>query len=267
MANIRQGIPHLFSTKTTKGNLTPSISDYDFQKIIENGKVSLRNVTEKTDGQTMIIGYDHDGFYTRSSGTSDIRVRDGAQYITRARQRGNSIEAACAFGEFHHALRRNKDLQERMAEWRDRSIDKQIAIRGEVFNRQLVREVDGYFIKFVHTFYDSRAFGEYGAFIVHHALPDNAGTDFLNGVLKEISNSDVVFDHDRIDINEDLHVSWDYSREDLHRLIHNRLDKIKPKWGYETEGWVVHSKDLRVQPVFKVVSDKFKKAKEQSNGW
>lgn len=266
MANIRQGIPHLFSTLTEKGNLTPSISDYEFQRIIENGKVSLRNVTEKTDGQTMIIGYDWEGFYTRSSGTSDIRVRDGAQYVRRAKERGNSIEVAYAFAEFHHVLRRNDNLQ-KLLEYCMHDLDEEVVVRGEVFNRLLIRETNGHYIKFVHTYYDSRTFGDFGSFIIHSALEENTDPSLFVNNIKALSNKDIVFDHDKIDIDEDIGVNWDYSREDIHKLIHNRLDKVKPKWGNETEGWVIHGNSDIGQPTFKVISDSFKKTKEQANGW
>lgn len=72
--SVRVGLPHLYSTKTAKGNDTPSLSPEQFEHTTKGGKVHINSVTEKTDGQTFKAGHDEHGFYTQHSGSGDEKI-------------------------------------------------------------------------------------------------------------------------------------------------------------------------------------------------
>lgn len=272
MGSIRQGIPHLYSEPSKSGKRYDLTRKDILNLIDDKGIIYLDNVTEKTDGYTFMIGWDEEGVWSRNSGSSSLKMRDGEDYIDRSKQRGTSQKAAEAFSEFHNSLFNRRGLfYQLMGDL------KPIAIRGEMFNWLLANKVDEYHYKSVHTTYDWRNFGTLGAFIVHTQLEENKNLDF--NLFTSASNQSIKVDTDKSVYESSYLYAGDLLEEidnedlstikyKLYNLVKESIDfmRLKPKWGPETEGWVFHPSDANpTAPRFKVVSDSFKESK--INGW
>jgi hypothetical protein len=198
-ASIRQGLPHLYSTKTAAGNDTPSLSTDQFHHLTKGGKVHIHGVTEKTDGQTFKMGHDEHGFYTQHSGSGDEKIRTAQGHIDRAKRRAQETgkeydpTAPEAFAKFHAALHANKALQTHLAAEHKRT-GKEVVVKGEAFNNALARPSDTNKgeVKFVHTSYKKPS--GLGTFVIHSRLPENQGHDTEH--FKNLSDSNVAFDDD-----------------------------------------------------------------------
>lgn len=278
--SVRQGLPHIHSTLTAAGNPTPSLSTDQFSKSTKGGKLHINDVTEKTDGQTFVMGHDEHGFFTQHSGSGNERIRTGQGHIDRAKTRAKetgkeySPEAPEAFAKFHDALHNNKKLQAHLKD-QFKKTGKDVIVRGEAFNRSLAKPGDkpGE-VKFVHTSYSTKGMGKQGSFVIHSKLPENAGHD-TEHFKKHLSDSHITFDDDKIE-HPHGHVDVSDEVEDYHKLDHglinsrttpknkaaklaeiekfNNIKKrvtakvqdhvrklgIKPKWGSGTEGLIVH---------------------------
>lgn len=277
MSNIRKGIPHLVPHTTPKGNIAPHLSEDEIHNLIEPGYIFLDRITEKTDGQTFVMGFDSEGFYTRSSGTSDLRIRDAMEYVNRANERGNSISVANGFAAVHDSLLENNKLQFGLEQFYDFTQD-EVLLSGEIFNNFLARPsetVDGH-VKFIHTSYDPSKLGTLGMFVLHSHLEQNQWMSFQG--VHTLGNEEIKFDHDVIEplepinIKTALHAYYsmafdlDYVREHLQNEITWRTKVLQPKWGLETEGHVIHPSDRNPKaPRFKIVTERFKT--EKANGW
>lgn len=256
MTSIRKGIPHLFPTRTNKGNLSPSISENELSMLLNTNELVLDNITEKTDGLLLMLGYDDNGFFTKYSGSGDMKARKGNDHIIRATERNNSLSAANAFSIFHDILSDNKKLIQFLKEY------KKINLRGEMFNLNFCTPCSKYkdHVKFINTSYNSKLMGTYGMYILHTSLEDNRNInpdDF-----KMLSNSDIIFDTDILDIQIKIDLSdinYISTGQQLHEYILEKLP-TQYKWGMETEGYVIHHPAVR----FKIISDRFKE--EKKNG-
>lgn len=304
LTEIRQGLPHVYSTRTDKGNDTPSLTPEQFRATTAGGKVHIHSVTEKTDGQTFKMGYDEHGFYTQHSGSGDERIRTGQGHIERAKRRAKetgkeySPEAHEAFAKFHDALHSNKALQDHLKS--EHAKRGHIEVRGEAFNRNIARpsEVPGE-VKFVHTSYSTKGMGEHGSFIIHSKLPENQHHD-LNALTKA-SDNNVTLQHDKIDVpkghvdvsdevnhfnkldhgligsrttskNKEAKMAELHKFNLIKKSVHDKVQKhlgglnIKNKFGSGTEGLVVHPSEANPEAArFKILNAGFKEAKAKSN--
>lgn len=278
--SVRVGLPHIHSTTTAAGNQTPSLSTDQFEKSTKGGKLHIKDVTEKTDGQTFVMGHDQHGFFTQHSGSGSERIRTGQGHIDRAKARAKetgkeySPAAPEAFAKFHNALQKNKALQAHLAAMHKKT-GKDVIVRGEAFNRSLAKPGDkpGE-SKFVHTSYSTKGMGRQGSFVIHSKLPENQGHD-TEHFKKHLSDSNITFDDDKV-AHKSGHVDVSAEREDFHKLDHNLINSrttpknkaakmaeiekfnnikkkvtgkvqahiqklgIKPKWGSGSEGLIVH---------------------------
>ena len=103
--SIRQGLPHI------------TTMDHDqFHHLTHGGKVHVHTTTEKTDGQAMVMGHDHEGFYTQSTGSGSEKMRHPEDYEKRAKRRAEEtgkhvdLTASKAFGHIHKTLQDNHKL-------------------------------------------------------------------------------------------------------------------------------------------------------------
>ena len=298
--SVRQGLPHMYSTKTAKGNATPSLSTSQFATTTKGGKLHINDVTEKTDGQTFKIGHDEHGFYTQHSGSGDEKIRTAQGHIERAKRRaketGKPYESTGpeAMAKFHKALQNNEGLQKHLAAEHKRT-GKEVVVRGEAFNNSLAQPGDKKGeVKFVHTSY-KKPTARQGSFVIHSKLPENQGHDTEH--FKKLSDSNVSFDDDKIK-HKTGHVDVADEVKDFHGLNHelinsrttpknkaaklaeiekfnsikkrvsNKVTKhlgslgIKNKWGSGTEGLVVHPSSANPEATrFKAINPAFKEAK------
>jgi len=278
--SIRKGIPHLYSTVTPKGNLTPSLSREDFLSLFDsNGIIKLNKVTEKTDGMSWVIGFDEHGFFTQHSGNGSVRIRTQDEHYTHlegkaaAKSKEVNETLAIAAGLFHKHLELNSLLQQTL-EIQHSIQNKTVLLKGEAFIRSL-GNLDKGKIKFVNISYDNWWVGSVGTFILHTQLEENSWVIDQDYIL-QCSNGDIFIDHDLIDLEtkelclidlmDDLWYtdSLDWIRQATHNRIKQVLDTGKYKWGPETEGWVIHHPLTR----FKIVSNTFTERKYlvDSNG-
>lgn len=299
-ASIRQGLPHLYSTKTAAGNDTPSLSTDQFHHLTKGGKVHIHDVTEKTDGQTFKMGHDEHGFYTQHSGSGDEKIRTAQGHIDRAKRRAKETgkeydpTAPTAFAKFHQALHNNKALQQHLAS-EHKKTGKEVVVKGEAFNNALARpsEHKGE-VKFVHTSYKKPS--GLGKFIIHSKLPENQGHD-TEHFKKHLSDSHIAFDDDKVkhdaghvDVSHEVKAFHGLNHElinsrttpknkeakmaeigkfnDIKKSVHDKVSShinklgIKNKWGSGSEGLVVHPSSMNPDaPRFKITSEKFKQAK------
>ncbi len=288
-AGIRQGLPHV-----------TTMDHGQFHSLIKSGKVHLKDLTEKTDGQTLMMGHDEHGFYTQSSGSGEDKMRHPEDYEKRAKARAEATgkpfdpTASKAFGHLHATLQANKKLTSHL-EAEHKRTGQEVKVRGESFYKPWGRpsEVHGE-VKFVGTSYDPSHMGKVGKIVVHTKLPENAKHD-VEHFKKNLSDENINFDDDKIE-HEHSHVDVSHEHEQFknlnHGLINSRTTKtnkeeklaevakmqalqksvsdkidshvkakgLSPKWGSGSEGVVVHPHGD--QPRFKVTSDGFRDYKK-----
>jgi hypothetical protein len=298
--SIRVGLPHVYSTKTARGNLTPSLSVDQFDKLTKGGKVHISGMTEKTDGQTFKMGHDQHGFYTQHSGSGDEKIRSPEGHIERSKRRAAETgkpydpKAPTAFANFHGALQRNQQLQAHLKSVHQRT-GKDVVVKGEAFNNELAvpSDTEGE-VKFVHTPYKKPK--GLGTFVIHSRLPENEGHDTEH--FKKLSGNGINFDDDRV-AHKPGHVDVQSEVEQFKKLDHALISsrttptnkqaklaeidkfnavkksahgkitshlaklKIQNKWGSGTEGLIVHpSENNPDAPRFKIINTAFKAAKD-----
>lgn len=303
LSEIRQGLPHVYSTTTEKGNETPSLSVDQFKSTTKGGKVHIHSVTEKTDGQTFKIGHDEHGFYTQHSGSGSDRIRTGQGHIDRAKRRAEetgkpySPTAHVAFAKFHDALHQNEKLQAHLKS--EHAKRGHIELRGEAFNRHIATPGDHpNEVKFVHTSYHTKHLGKTGAFVIHSKLPENQHHNLE--AIKAASDDHIKFHDDQVKVKPghvDVKPETDEFAKLNHGLIGSRTTKtnkqakmeelgkfnqikkkvhdkiqdhlrsqgIQNKFGSGSEGLIVHPSEANKEAArFKVLSPSFKGAKASS---
>lgn len=292
MGSIRRGLPHLYSTRTEKGNWTPSLSVEEFFYLTKDGKVHLANLTEKTDGATFLLGFDRWGFFTQHSGSGDMRARVGSDHIMRAalraEERGIELnkKVAYAFDNFHNGLHSNVRLQEYLSHQYEKYGE--IIIRGEIFNRGLASKgAKRGELRFVHTSYSTKNMGKCGSFILHSQLEDNIKHRLID--VTSFNDSNITFDDDRLDVeSRSVNVQEEVTKfcqivdrfgggsheepfNEIKKMVSEKVTRtiseigIKNKWGSGSEGLVVHPSDYNPEaPRFKITSREFQEAKVNS---
>lgn len=282
---VRQGLPHI------------TTMDHDqFSRLVGGGQVHIHKVTEKTDGIPHEFGYDENGFYTRSKGTGENKVRSPQEYHDLAKKKaegGRSIynpDKANTFGHIHQTLSNNSNLQEYLKR-RHAGEKKDIRVKGEMFYKPLSQESEKKGERrFVATSYNTSHMGKIGKFVIHSELPENSGHD-VNHFKEKLSSEDLNFDHDKIqnpkgsiDVSKEAEQLKGINKELLGSRTtktnkaakeaeiakfnkikirasskvdsHFKKANIKPKWGSETEGFVIHpSSNNPDAPRFKVTSE------------
>lgn len=192
---VRQGLPHIMTM------------DHDqFHNLTKNGRVDLSNVTEKTDGSTIVIGHDKDGFYTQSSGSGPEKMRNPGDYLARATRRaaekGVEVDPTGSnmFDHAHTTLMKNKGLKSYLKAHAEK-MGGESKIRGELFYMPYARPSDEKKgeVKFVGTSYDPSHMGSVGKIIVHSKLPENRMHD-LEAIKKHGAKGEINFDDDRIEV-------------------------------------------------------------------
>lgn len=241
--SIRRGIKHL-----------KDLTDAEYQALC----TETINVTEKPDGQTFLIGYDTDGFYTQNSASSIYKMRTGQDYIIRAKHRNTKLHVAEAFSNFHSALERNKTFIEYLDYLT--SDFGSIQLRCELFNKQLSKETEHPdYIKYCHIPYHRNIGGSIGAVIIYSQNTDNAV--FNHSFLGSISNDELHF------ITDDLPqptIATQYMTKSafVDYIETSVIPHLPKKWGDFTEGYIFHT---NVGPAFKVIDPAYKAFR--SDGW
>lgn len=198
-----------------------------------------------------------------------------------------------AFAEVHGAMHKNIALQKHLHEVAKKQ-GGETEVRGEIFAKKLSRpsHINGE-VKFVGTSYNPNHMGSVGKFVIHSKLPENAKHD-IEHFKSHLSDDKVNFDDDKIHglkpasldvtseksalnkVNHELmktrltsknraEVEGERAKfQALKNTISDKMDKhieslnIKPKWGSESEGTVIHPPKGSTQPRFKVTSQNFR---------
>jgi len=274
-ASMRQGLPHFRDLKP-----------HELHSLISSGKLS-GHVTEKTDGLAFGMGYDKDGFYTRSA-RSD-KVRAPGEYTAWGKSKYGEDHYSPFSGHYdhiHQTLQNNPKLVQHLKDLHEKSGGKDISMKGEMFWKPLGEQSDKG-VKFVGTHYDPSKMGHYGKFVLHTKLPENIHHD--PDKIKDLGDEHIHFDHDKvsngrmnIDTSDELKAFNNLDHEKMNSRkkadaeekehnknkfqaikdsLENKLrghinSKIKPKFGNETEGHVFHP-DSDGASRFKLTSDSF----------
>lgn len=269
---MRQGLPHF---KDLKPN--------ELHSLISTGKLS-GNLTEKTDGLAFKVGHDKDGFYTQSARSDKVRTPTG--YSDWGITNGKESPFANHYDNIHQTLSNNPNLRKHLEDLHNKSGGQDVSIQGEMFWKPL-GEPSEKGIKFVGTHYDPNKMGSHGTFVMHSKLPNNVHHD--PNKISELSNDQINFAHDKVangkvnlDVSDELNgfnnldhekmnsrKKADFEEKEYHKRkfdaikknLENRLrihinNKVKPKFGNETEGYVFHP-NTKGSPRFKLTSDNF----------
>lgn len=244
--------------------------------------------TRKTDGAAGEVGYDENGFYTRSA-RSD-KVRNAGEYSAYTRnKRGEDADTSVSgqYDTMHHHLSTNPQLVSYLKSRHEQG--QPSSIKGEFFLRGLGEKTKKG-IKFVGTSYNPNAMGSHGMFVMHHKLEGNDA--HRPEEISKLGNDKVTFDHDKSEGNEfDIDVSKEHEihktinpellksrkaadkeareaetqklstiKNSLEQKLKDHASKVKPRpWEVEgeSEGDVFHTPNGR----FKIQSDSFKQFK------
>lgn len=279
-SKMRQGLPHFKDLKPL-----------ELQSLISSGNLS-GHITEKTDGLAFGIGYDKDGFYTRSARSDKVRI-PGEYTAWGKRTHGEDYVSPYSshYDEIHNRLQDNQKLIRYLKDLHEESNGNDISIQGEMFWKPL-GELSEKGIKFVGTHYDPKKMGTQGKFVMHSNLPANVYHDFHK--VSELSDDAIHFDHDKVP-NGGVHIDVSDERDQFDSLDHEKMNsrkkvdaeekeiqkkkfqaikdsienklrehinsKITPKFGDETEGHVFHPSNPNSSR-FKLTSESFVKFKE-----
>ena len=271
---LRQGLSHISDLKHDQ-----------LHNLIHTGKVE-GHVTEKSDGSAFEIGHDDQGFYTRTSHSN--KMRNAGDYESAAREKfgeGFNPEISRHFDRIHHELHSNSKLTSYLSKSPGSSI------KGEIFYKPHGKPTDNGEVRFVGTAYDPNKMGKTGSFIVHSKLPENKNHDLDK--VKSLSDDNWKFDDDStgkhvsVDVSDEKHqlqkinpeilksrkqadkeskVAEQEKLKSIQQSVHNKikshLSSLAPKWGSETEGYVIHPKEGSSAPRVKIISDTFKQNKQ-----
>lgn len=283
---VRQGLPHI-----------TTMNHDQFSNLVSGGKIHVNKVTEKTDGIPHEFGYDEKGFYTRTKGTGEEKVRSPQQYHDLAKKKaegGRSTynpDKANTFGHIHSTLFNNSQLQSHLkAQHQKEGAD--VRVKGEMFYKPLSQpsEAGKNERRFVATSYRTDHMGSVGKFVIHSELPENKNHN-IEHFKSNLSSKELNFDDDKIDhkkgsvnvskeaeqlksVNKDLInarttktnkaaktaeiAKFDKIKNAVSKKVDSHVTgaNIKPKWGSESEGFVVHpSRENPSAPRFKVTSE------------
>jgi len=205
-------------------------------------------VTEKTDGMAFEVGYDELGFFSRTS--HSVKMRQPGDYVNDAYNRfGSNIDPtiSSAFAHLHYSLLQlNFKLKEYLRQ-------NHTSISGEVFYRQFGKPVDVYgrtYLQFVGTAYNMKNVADLGMFVVHSAV--NPPLDYSQFTTDQFTwDTDLVAQSIEFGIDIDL-MTIEQAQYGMGRIYDYILNTFKPKWGPETEGYVIHPFNSAA-PMLKVI--------------
>lgn len=182
---LRQGLEHLSKLKHK-----------DLGELLKTGKLTGTS-TRKTDGAAGEVGYDENGFYTRS-GRSDKVYNPGRYTSYTLAKRGPAADTtiSSSYDEMHNHLQNNKNLVNYLKA--RHKAGQPASIKGEFFLGKLGKQTDKG-VQFVGTSYNPAAMGKSGMFIMHHKLPENS-THNPEEVSK-LGDDQITFDHDKSEGN------------------------------------------------------------------
>lgn len=256
---LRSGLPH-----------PQTLKHEQFHNLIKTGRVQ-GHITEKTDGMAFEVGHDENGPYTRTSHSD--RMRHSGGYFEAAQKKFGADanpELSNRFADIHNALTGNKKLMGYLKQ-RHMETGQPASFKGEIFHRASGHEEGGK-VTFVGTSYDTKHMGSKGMFVVHSKLPENRNHDITH--MHQYNNKEITFNHDIPDTHHTIDVDVskqlkDYQglnhgllssrktpknkvekeaeegklrgiADEVHAKLYNVTSKIKPKWGDEVEGHVIH---------------------------
>jgi hypothetical protein len=280
-----------------KGIIHPKDLRYEHVKnLLGSGTIS-GHATEKTDGAAFEVGHDENGPYTRSARSPKIYA--GQSYEAAARARfGDDLDPTMSrhYDNIHNTMMNNKNLQAYLKQKRDET-GSPTSMSGEIFYKPFGQPAEDGGIRFVGTSYDRNKMGKLGSFIMHSQADGNGAHDPEQ--VKALGDQHLNFDHDVVENGQfnidarDLKKKFDEinpemltsrKREhatakameqqkliDLNDMIDKRIrthtDNLEPKWGKETEGYVVKPKAPNTTKM-KLTSATFKafKAAQKARG-
>jgi hypothetical protein len=270
---VRQGLSHITDLKPDA-----------FHELTKSGKI-IGDATEKSDGMAFKVGHDEHGFYTQTSHSDKMRNRGDYESAAKAKfGEGSNPEISRHFDRIHHELHSNQKLTSYLGAGGKH-------IKGEIFYKPHGKPTESGEMRFVGTAYHPNKMGKTGSFIVHSKLPENAHHDLNhlnslgdenfkidNDTTNKNVNVDVSDEHHAFkNLNHDVMKSRKHSdreekaaevekfnniKQKVHNKVKDSVSDIKPKWGSETEGFVIHPKEGSSAPRVKVVSDTFKQNKQ-----
>jgi hypothetical protein len=269
---LRQGLSHVSDLKPEQ-----------FHELTKSGKIH-GDVTEKTDGMAFEAGHDDHGFYTRTSHSDKMRNKGDYEHAARTKfGEGFNPEISRHFDRIHHELHSNKKLTDYLANGGKH-------IKGEIYYKPHGKPTENGEVRFVGTAYDPNKMGHTGSFIVHSKLAENAhhNLDHVKSLGDKNFNIDDDSTHKKVNVDvSDEHKAFSNLNHDLmksrkhadkegklnevgkfnaikhsvNEKLKNHLSDLKPKWGSETEGHVIHPEAGSSAPRVKVISDTFKQNK------
>jgi len=260
--------------------------------LVKTGKVNFGNVTEKTDGQAFEIGWKPEeehpegGFvYAKYSGSGVGNYPKIEDHEKRAKIRApidnpydKDLEKQKVIKnvtEAHRTLSENKPLVE-MLKQQSQNTGQVATIKGELFTRASAKPSESQpgQLKWQGTSYRPDIIARQAGFVVHTGLEENHWLKDSHDKIKSLSTPEIKFDHDVIkhnvpdldveDVKKKLSQTDPKDKEALGGIRQELSDRIKshwwkhapsPKWGNETEGYVVHPSNASPdQPRFKLTS-------------
>lgn len=259
LESVRQGLPHI-STMDHK----------QFGSLIKDKKVHLADMTEKTDGNSFVMGHDENGFYTQSTASGKEKMRTPEDYLDRATRRTKealeagktppSMDAARAFAHVHHILMNNPRLTQHLAERHAAGSGEEVKVRGELLYRPGSKPGDKPGErKFVATSYSTDHMGKTGKIIIHSRLPENQGLD-LDHFKNNLGDDHINFDDDKIDHSEQ-HVDVSDEHKEFHGLNHELLNSRTTKTNKEAK----EIEKAKLGVIQKKVADKVDSAVREMN--
>jgi hypothetical protein len=269
---LRQGIPHV-------SDLKPDA----FHNLTKSGNID-GVPTHKPDGLTLEAGHDENGFYTRTSHSDKMRNKGDYEAAAKAKfGEGFNPEISRHFDRIHHELHSNSKLTNYLASGGN-------SIRGEIFYKPHGKPTENGEVRFVGTAYDPKKMGRTGSFIAYSQLPENAHHNMEH--LKTLGDKNFNIDDDstnkklNVDVsdehkaftglNRDVMASrkqadkeaklneigkFNAIKDSVNTKLKQHLSDLKPKWGSEEEGHVIHPEKGSDAPRIKVISDTFKQNK------
>lgn len=266
---LRQGLSHVSDLKPDQ-----------FHELTKSGKIG-GDVTEKTDGMAFEVGHDDGGFYTRTSHSDKMRNKGDYENAAKAKfGDGFNPEISRHFDRIHHELHSNPKLTNYLANGGKH-------VKGEIYYKPHGKPTEHGEVRFVGTAYDPKKMAQTGSFVVHSKLPENSHHNLEH--VKSLGDKHFNIDDDSTHKKVNLDVSDEHKafsnldhevmksrkhadkeaklnevgkfnaiKHSVNEKLKHHLSDLKPKWGSETEGHVIHPEHGSSAPRVKVVSDTFK---------
>lgn len=199
----------------------PNVRDLNHEQVgkLLSDKTLSGTSTRKTDGAAGEVGWDENGFYTRSARSDKVRnPGEYSEYTKKRIEQGKNSDphVSAQYDEMHSKLQNNPKLVSYLKSRHKKGLPS--SIKGEFFLRGLGQKTEKG-LRFVGTSYNPSVMGKSGMFIMHHQLPENS-THNPEEVSK-LGDHHISFDHDK---SEGSNFSIDVSSE---RDAHSKIDTQK----------------------------------------